>query len=70
MFGRSWGRLPEIAAILMLLPVAAFAALNFTGATPFTSRSGVKKELRYAMPAIGLSGLAGIVVWAAGRFLT
>jgi len=69
LFGRTWGRLPEAAAILMLLPVSAFAALNFTGATPFTSRSGVKKELRVAIPAIGLTGLAGVLVWAAGRFL-
>ncbi|GAB4366672.1 MAG: mercury methylation corrinoid protein HgcA [Deltaproteobacteria bacterium] len=67
-FGRDWGLLPALAAILLLPAVAAFAALNFTGATPFTSRSGVKKELRYAIPAIGLTGLAGIAAWIAGRF--
>ena len=66
-FGRGWGAPPDVAAFLMLPAVSAFAALNFTGATPFTSRSGVRKEMRYAIPAIGISCLAGIVVWAAGR---
>lgn len=68
MFGRSWGAPADIAAFLLLPAVSAFAALNFTGSTPFTSRSGVRKEMRYAIPAMGLSCLAGIVVWAAGRW--
>jgi len=69
MYGQEWGPLPDLAALLLLPAVSAFTALHFTGATPFTSRSGVKKELRYAVPAIGLSGLAGILIWAAGRIL-
>lgn len=69
-FGRHWGAPEEVAAFLLVPVVSAFTALNFTGATPFTSRSGVRKEMRYAIPAMGLCGLAGIVVWAAGRFLS
>ncbi len=68
-FGRGWGAPSDVAAFLLLPAVSAFATLNFTGATPFTSRSGVRKEMRYAIPAMGLSCLAGIVVWAAGRLL-
>lgn len=39
--------------IFALPAVTAFLALNFTGCTPFTSRSGVKKEMGYAIPAVG-----------------
>ena len=34
---------------------SSFLAMNFTGASTFTSPSGVKKEMRYALPfQIGL----------------
>ncbi len=35
----------SIAYLLSLPPITAFLALNFTGATTFTSRSGVRKEI-------------------------
>lgn len=67
--GEGWSGF-ERAACLMLLPaVSAFFALNFTGSTPFTSRSGVKKEMRLSLPVMACSLVAGIVVWLAGRFL-
>lgn len=51
--GSSWG-MPVIAAVFLALPaVSAFYMLNFTGCTPYTSRSGVKKEMRFAIPAMG-----------------
>jgi hypothetical protein len=34
------------AFLLMALPVTGFLALNFTGSTPFTSRSGVRREIQ------------------------
>lgn len=34
-----------VIAMLCLSPVTAFLALNFTGSTPFTSRSGVRREI-------------------------
>jgi len=40
-----------VAACCLFFPAAsAFMALNFTGATPFTSLSGVKKEIRLSLP--------------------
>ncbi len=51
--------------LLGLPPVTAFLALNFTGSTPFTSRSGVRREiLRYVRPMAGLfaAGLALLLV--------
>ena len=43
-------------------------AMNFTGATPFTSPSGVEKEMRRALPVqAGLTVLAGLL-WVGGAF--
>jgi acetyl-CoA decarbonylase/synthase complex subunit gamma len=50
------------AAVLLLVAVSSFFALNFTGCTPFTSISGVKKELRFAMPVLAVSVAAGLVL--------
>jgi hypothetical protein len=38
-------------ALLFLIAVSSYLALNFTGCTPFTNMSGVKKEMRFAVPA-------------------
>ena len=41
----------EILAWLFLVPaVSAYLAMNFTGASTYTSLSGVKKEMRWALP--------------------
>ena len=37
--------------VLFFIAVSSYLALNFTGCTPFTSMSGVKKEMRFAVPA-------------------
>ncbi|MGE5373334.1 MAG: mercury methylation corrinoid protein HgcA [Solirubrobacterales bacterium] len=53
-------------ALLIVPAISAYLAMNFTGASTYTSPSGVKKEMRYALPVIGASGAAGlilIVVW-------
>jgi len=38
-------------ALLFFIVVSSYLALNFTGCTPFTNMSGVKKEMRFAVPA-------------------
>lgn len=53
MNGPHWPVVVTTAAILFLPAVSAFYALNFTGCTTFTSRSGVKKEMRLALPIMG-----------------
>jgi len=50
----------ELMALLFAVPaVASYCAMNFTGSTPFTSPSGVEKEMRkflpYQMVAAGLA---------------
>ena len=48
---------------MLALPAhSAFLALNFTGATTYTSFSGVIKEMKIAIPAIIVSLLAGSVL--------
>lgn len=58
-------RLDLVALFLIVPAITAFLALNFTGSTPFTSRSGVKKEMRRSMPAMAVALVIGIGCWAA-----
>ncbi|GFO53490.1 hypothetical protein GMSM_04970 [Geomonas sp. Red276] len=62
---------PLVTAALLigLPPVSAFYALNFTGCTTFTSRSGVKKEMRIGLPAMGAAVAASLVILAVSRLL-
>lgn len=56
-----------LAIMLLTTTVSSFLAMNFTGTTPFTSPSGVEKEMRKAIPLqIGAMALAaGLWVGAA-----
>jgi hypothetical protein len=49
--------------------VASFCAMNFTGSTPFTSPSGVEKEMRSAIPLQGGALLLTVLAWVAGAFI-
>ncbi len=48
---------------------AAFLAMNFTGASTYTSLSGVKKELRFAVPLEIAGALGGLVLIVVARFV-
>jgi len=54
----------ETVALLISIPaMAAYLAMNFTGASTFTSLSGVKKEMRFALP-LEIGGIgAGLILW-------
>lgn len=57
----------SLSYLLWMPAVTAFLALNFTGATPITSRSGVKREMkRYIRPmaVMAVSGLLLVVITA------
>jgi acetyl-CoA decarbonylase/synthase complex subunit gamma len=59
-----------LASWFLILPaIAAFTAMNFTGATPYTSISGVKREMRIALPLQGAALLIGLGLFAASRLL-
>lgn len=61
----------EILAWFFLAPVfSAYLAMNFTGASSFTSLSGVKKEMKWAVPLEIAAGAAGLMLWLGSRFVT
>lgn len=56
-------------ALLVALPViSSFAAMNFTGATPFTSPSGVEKEMRRAIPLQAAAVALAVILWVGSTF--
>ena len=65
-----WADRLEILAWFFLVPaLAAFLAMNFTGASTYTSLSGVKKEMRWALPLEIAVGGAGCLLWLGSRFI-
>jgi len=60
-----WRGSAAAATLLLVGAVSAFLCLNFTGSTPFTSISGVKREMRLTMPVMAGSLAAGIGFWVA-----
>jgi acetyl-CoA decarbonylase/synthase complex subunit gamma len=57
--------LDGIAWLLLITAISSFLAMNFTGSSTYTSLSGVKREMRIAVPAqIGTSVIA-IALWIA-----
>jgi hypothetical protein len=64
--------LPAIAGLVPLLlfsAVVGYLALNFTGSTTFTSRTGVKKEIFRYVPVMALLAGLGIACWAVAGIL-
>lgn len=63
------GWMEKAALFLWICGCASYLAMNFTGSTPFTSLSGVAKEMRRGLPfQIGTATLA-VVFWLAGPFV-
>ena len=58
-----------VAAVIGLPAISAFYSLNFTGCTTFTSRSGVKKEMRLALPVMGCAIAASLLLVVVSRFI-
>jgi acetyl-CoA decarbonylase/synthase complex subunit gamma len=55
--------------LMMISAMAAYLAMNFTGSSTYTSLSGVKKEMRWALPLEIGTGLSGLAVWLVSRFI-
>ena len=65
-----WGGRVEAASWLLLLPaITSFLGMNFTGASTYTSLSGVRREMRFAVPAQVAAGAVGLGLWLTARFL-
>ena len=63
------GRLDLAAWCLIIPAVASFLLMNFTGCTTFTSISGVRREMRKALPAQVVAAAVGVATWLVGRFV-
>ena len=60
---------PEALALLLAtMAVSSYLAMNFTGATPFTSPSGVEKEMRKAIPLQLAVAVIALVAWVGAAF--
>ncbi|MFA4877343.1 MAG: mercury methylation corrinoid protein HgcA [Methanoregula sp.] len=58
-----WARAAGALTPLLIIPaVTAYLALNFTGSTTFTSRTGVKKEIFRYVPVMVIMAGAGIAL--------
>lgn len=55
--------------LLILPPVSAYYAMNFTGASTYTSFSGVLQEMRVAIPAMIISIFLGAVIILVNNFI-
>jgi acetyl-CoA decarbonylase/synthase complex subunit gamma len=67
--GLAGGNPIEIIAWLLIMPViASFITMNFTGASTYTSLSGVRKEMRLAVPLQITCIVIGTVLWIVSRF--
>jgi hypothetical protein len=59
-----------VAVLLLSVAVSSYAAMNFTGATPYTSPTGVEKEMRQGIPVQAGSMLGAVIAWLAAPFLS
>jgi hypothetical protein len=59
----------KISWFFIMAPISSFFAMNFTGASTYTSLSGVKKEMKYAVPLQIISFAIGFVLWMVKRFV-
>jgi acetyl-CoA decarbonylase/synthase complex subunit gamma len=64
--GTSGNTLAGLAWLLLIPAIASFLGMEFTGASTYTSLSGVKKEMRLAVPLQVAAGICGLflLVWA------
>lgn len=68
-FALRLGVLDRIALVCGITTVASWCAMHFTGASTFTSPSGVEKEMRRAIPLQLAALLVAVGCWIAGAFL-
>lgn len=58
-----------VALSAWLVAISSFMGMNFTGSTPYTSPSGVEREMRRAIPLQISAAAAGVALWLAVPFL-
>jgi hypothetical protein len=67
----TWASRINMIAWFFLVPAAAtYLSMNFTGASTYTSLSGVKKEMRWALPFQIVAGVVGLALWFSSIFMS
>ncbi len=65
----AWSTRLEMAAWGLAIPaLAAFMAMNFTGASTYTSPSGVRKEMRRFVPVQLVTAVIAVGLWIGARW--
>jgi CO dehydrogenase/acetyl-CoA synthase delta subunit len=64
------GRIEALAWMLIIPAVSGYLAMNFTGCSTYTSLSGVKREMRWALPLEIACAAAGLVMWIGAIFIS
>jgi hypothetical protein len=68
---QTWaGKLESLSWLLIIPAVAGYLAMNFTGCSTYTSLSGVKREMRWALPAQIAASTAGFLIWITSRLIS
>jgi hypothetical protein len=57
------------ALTLFMMATSSYLTMNFTGSSPYTSPTGVEKEMRKAIPAQAVGALVAVVLWVAAGFM-
>jgi len=64
-----WAGRAEIFAWFFMVPaISAFLAMDFTGASTYTSLSGVRKEMEWAVPLEVVGCGIGLLLWVLSLF--
>ena len=63
------GLLEAVAFGFISISIASFGAMNFTGSSTYTSLSGVKKEMKWAIPFQIVSASAGIILFIISKLI-
>jgi acetyl-CoA decarbonylase/synthase complex subunit gamma len=66
-FGR-FGTAEGLAVAVLSVAACSFLGLMFTGCSTYTSPSGVRREMRWALPPQIAAAVAGLALWVAVRF--
>ena len=64
------GRIEAMAWVLIIPAVSGYLAMNFTGCSTYTSLSGVKREMRWALPLDIACAATGLVMWIGAVFIS
>jgi hypothetical protein len=56
--------------LFWIIALASYMAMNFTGATPYTSLSGVEKEMRKGLPVQIITATLATVLWVTAAFVS